>query len=255
MPTFAAAVEAAIAIHAAGWRTGGKNEQQWRASLGTYVLPQLGRTPVDQITTADMLAVLVPIWSAKPVTARRVRQCIQAMMRWAIAEGYRDDNPAGEAIAAALPKNGGRQEHHRALPHAEVGAALAQVRAAEGWPTPKLALEFLTLTASRSGEMRGAHWDEIDRASATWTVPAARMKAGLAHRVPLAGRAIEVLDVGRELSDASGLVFSSVRGHVMSENTLSKLLRELGIAAVPQRHAIQLPGLGRRMHGHAPGGA
>ena len=95
-----------IAIHAAGWRDGGKNEQQWRASLGTYVLPRLGRLRIDQITTAEVLAVLVPIWHAKPETARRVRQRIRAIMRWAIAEGYRDDDPAGEAIGAALPRNG-----------------------------------------------------------------------------------------------------------------------------------------------------
>ena len=233
VPTFAAAVEAVIAIHAAGWRDGGKNEQQWRASLGTYVLPQLGRTPIDRITTAEVLAVLVPIWSAKPETARRVRRRIRAVMRWAIAEGYRDDDPAGEAIGAALPRNGGPPTHHRALPHAEVGAALAQARAAEGWPAPKLALEFLTLTASRSGEVRGAHWDEIDRASATWTVPAARMKAGRPHRVPLSERALAVLDAARDLSDGSGLVFPSVRGLQLPDSALSKLLRDLDVPAVP----------------------
>ena len=232
VPTFAAAAEAVIAIHAPGWRDG-KNEKQWRASLGTYVLPQLGRMRIDQITTAEVLAVLVPIWHTKPVTARRVRQRIRTVMRWAIAEGYRDDDPAGDAIGAALPRQGGLPAHHRALPHAEVGAALAQVRAAEAWPTAKLALEFLTLTACRSGEVRGAHWDEIDRASATWTVPAARMKTGRPHRVPLSGRALAVLDAAQELSDGSGRVFPSVLGRMISDNTLSKVLRTLGIAAVP----------------------
>ena len=233
VPTFAAAVETVIAIHAAGWRDGGKNEKQWRASLGTYVLPQLGRTPIDKISTAEVLAVLVPIWSAKPETARRVRQRIRAVMRWAIAEGFRDDDPAGEAIGAALPRNGRLPAHHRALPHAAVGAALARVRASEAWPTTKLALEFLTLTASRSGEVRGAHWDEIDRPSATWTVPAARMKAGRPHRVPLSERALAVLDAAQDFADGSGLCFPSVWGRVMSDNTLSKLLRELGVPAVP----------------------
>ncbi|MCY3887965.1 MAG: tyrosine-type recombinase/integrase [Chloroflexi bacterium] len=233
VPTLAAAVDAVIAIHAAGWRDDSKNGKQWRASLGTYVLPQLGRKPVDQVTSADVLAVLVPIWSAKPETARRVRQRIQAVMRWAIAEGYRDDNPAGEAIAAALPKNGRRQEHHRALPHAQVGAALARVRASEASPTTKFALEFLTLTACRSGEVRGARWEEFDRASAIWTVPGARMKAGREHRVPLSQRALEVLDGAREYADGSGLVFPSTRGGALSVNALSTLLRDLGIAAVP----------------------
>ncbi len=233
VPAFAAAVDAVIAIHAAGWRDGGKNEKQWRASLGTYVLPQLGRKRIDQITTADVLAVLVPIWSAKPETARRVRQRIRAVMRWAIAEGHREDNPAGEALGAALPKNGGQQAHHRALPHAEVGAALTAVRASAAAPTTKLALEFLTLTASRSGEVRGARWEEIDRESATWTIPGSRMKAGRAHRVPLSSHALAVLDAAQELADGSGLVFPSVQGRVLSDNTLSKLLRDLGIPAVP----------------------
>ena len=233
VPTFAAAAEAVIAIHAAGWRDGGRSEEHWQRSLRTYVLPTLGGKPVDKITTADVLAVLVPIWSAKPETARRVRQRIGAIMRWAIAEGYRDDNPAGEALGAALPKNGGPRNHHRALPHADVGAALARVRASEAWPTTKLALEFLTVTACRSGEVRGARWEEVDGETATWTVPGTRMKAGREHRVPLSGRALEVLDAARELSDGSGLVFPSVRGVQLSDNTLSKLLRELGIPAVP----------------------
>ncbi|MCY3887046.1 MAG: tyrosine-type recombinase/integrase [Chloroflexi bacterium] len=233
VPTFAGAVDSVLAIRAAGWKDGGKSEKQWRASLRDYAMPKLGRTPVDRITTADVLAVLVPIWSTKRETAKRVRQRISAVMLWAIAEGYRDDNPAGEAIGAALPKNSGRQEHHRALPHAEVGAALATVRASEAWPATKLAFEFLVLTACRSGEVRGALWEEIDDQTATWTIPAARMKASLAHRVPLSARALAILDAARELANGSGLVFPSVRGSELSDNTLSKLLRELGIPAVP----------------------
>ena len=233
LPTFAAAVDRVIAIHAASWRDGGRSEKQWRASLRDYAMPRLGRMPVDTITTADVLAVLVPVWSAKPETARRVRQRIGAVMRWAVAEGYRDDNPAGEAIGAALPKNGGRQAHRQALPYPEVGSTISKVRASQAWPATKLALEFLTLTACRSGEVRGARWEEIDADSATWTVPASRMKAGLAHRVPLSERALEILDAARELSDGSGLVFPSVRGLQLSDSTLSKLLRDLGVPAVP----------------------
>ena len=233
VPTFAAAADAVIAIHAAGWRDGGRSKEHWHRSLGTYALPTLGGKPVDKITTADVLAVLVPIWSAKPETARRVRQRIGAVMRWAVAEGYREDNPAGDAIGAALPKNGGHQEHHRALPHAAVGAALARVQASQAWPTTKLALEFLTLTACRSGEVRGARWEEVDVETATWTVPAGRMKAGREHRVPLSSPALAILEAAREHADGSGLVFPSPRGRMLSDNTLSKLLRDLGIPAVP----------------------
>ena len=155
VPTFEQALEEVLAIHRGSWRDGGKSEQQWRASLRDYAIPQLGRRPVDAITTADVIAVLTPIWNEKRVTAQRVRQRIGAIMRWAIAQGYRGDNPAGEALAAVLPRNNGARAHHRALPHGEVAAALARVRASEAWPATKLAFEFLVLSACRSGEVQG----------------------------------------------------------------------------------------------------
>ena len=197
MPTFEQALEEVLAIHRGSWRDGGKSEQQWRASLRDYAIPQLGRRPVDAITTGDVMAVLTPIWNEKRVTAQRVRQRIGAIMRWAIAQGYRGDNPAGEALAAVLPRNGVARRHQRALPHGDVAAALARVHASEAWPATKLAFEFLVLTACCSGEVRGARWEEIDFETATWTVPASRTKAGREHRVPLSGRALEVLDGAR----------------------------------------------------------
>ena len=172
VPTFAEAIEKVIAIHRASWRSGGGSEAQWRSSLRDYAMPRLGRKYVDEITTADVLGCLVPIWSAKSETARRVRQRIGAVMQWAVAKGYREDNPAGDAIAAALPKNGGKRNHFRAIPHHEVAAALATVGSSGAWPGTKLAFEFLVLTAARSGEIRKARWEEIDFEAATWTVPA-----------------------------------------------------------------------------------
>ena len=231
IPTFEQAVEMVIAIHEPNWRAGARSAEIWRSSLRTYAMPRLGRKPVNKITTSDVLAVLVPIWSTKRETARRVRQRIGAIMKWSVAEGYRDDNPAGDAIGAALPKNGTHREHQRALPHAEVGATLHKVRESNAWPATKLAFEFLVLTASRSGEVRGARWDEID--GDTWTVPGDRMKAGRPHRVPLSRQALKVLDEARDLADGSGLVFPSARGKVLSDMTISKLIRELGIPAVP----------------------
>ena len=233
VPTFAQAVEKVIAIHEPTWRDGARSAEIWRSSLSAYAMPRLGRKPVNQITTADVLAVLVPIWSTKRETARRVRQRIGAIMKWAVAEGYREDNPAGDAIGAALPKNTTPQKHQRALPHDEVGAALRKVRGSKAWPTTKLAFEFLVLTAARSGEVRGARWEEIDLEGRTWTVPADRIKAGREHRVPLSRRALEVLAEVRKIADGSGLVFPSPRGKVLSDMTLSKLIRELGIQAVP----------------------
>ena len=106
-------------------------------------MPKLGGRPVDRITTADVMAVLLPIWNGKRVTARRVRQRIGAVMRWAVAQGYREDNPAGEAIGAAPPKNGVRPQHLAARPYAEVAGALEQVRRSGASPGTVLAFEFL----------------------------------------------------------------------------------------------------------------
>ncbi|MDE0375058.1 MAG: tyrosine-type recombinase/integrase [bacterium] len=233
VPTFSQAADKVIAVHAAGWKPGGKSERQWRSSLATYVYPRLGRIPVDRVTTADVMACLVPIWHTRPETARRIRQRIGAVMRWAIAQGYRADNPAGDAITAALPANTGRRRHHRALPHADVAASVATVRASAAYPTTVLAFEFLVLTACRSGEVRGALWDEIDLDTATWTIPAARMKSARPHRVPLPPRALHLLAAAEKYRDRSGLVFPSATGRELSDATLSKLLRENGIPAVP----------------------
>ena len=233
VPTFAEASEAVIKIHAESWKDGARSAEIWRSRLRDYVMPRLGRKPVNKVTTSDVLGVLVPIWSSKRETAKRVRQLIGAIMKWAVAQGYRDDNPAGDAIGAALPRGGDTgREHYRALPHAEVGEAVRKVRESGAWPATKLAFEFLVLTAARSGEVRGARWDEID--GATWTIPGERMKTGRPHRVPLSPRALEVLAGARELADGSGLVFPSVRrGKMLSDMTLSKLVKQLGISAVP----------------------
>lgn len=231
-PLFEAAAERVIAMHAAGWKDGGKSAAQWQASLRDYALPRLGKLRVDAITTADVLAVLEPVWNDKRETARRVKQRISRIMQWAIAEGHRGDDPAGPALGAALPANGHQRKHQTALPHAEVAAAIRKVRASGAYPTTKLALEFLTLTAARSGECRGARREEIDLDVATWTVPADRMKSKREHAVPLSGRALEVLAETRQYADTSGLVFPSPTGRVLSDNTLSKLLRELGIPCV-----------------------
>ena len=233
IPTFETATATVIAMHAETWKDGGKSERQWQASLAAYAFPTIGRKSVAIITTADVLATLMPIWNTKRETARRVRQRIGAVMKWAIAEGHRADNPAGDAIGAALPRNGVHKAHHKALPYDRVGAALVSVRASKAWAGTKGAFEFLVLTAARSGEVRGARWEEIDMDAATWTVPASRMKAKRDHRVPLSARALDVLREAGELRDGSGLVFPSMTGKLMSDMTLSKLLKGLGIEAVP----------------------
>ena len=114
IPTFETAADVVIELHAGTWRDGGKTERQWRASLAAYAFPTIGRKSVATITTADVLAALMPIWNTKRETARRVRQRIGAVMQWAIAEGHRGDNPAGDALKAALPKNGNHRKHFHA---------------------------------------------------------------------------------------------------------------------------------------------
>ena len=233
VPTFAKAAEIVLAIHAVNWKPGSRSEHTWRTSLRDYALPRLGTMRVDAVTTADVMAVLLPIWSTKRETARRLRNRIGAVMKWAVAQGYRIDNPAGDAISAALPKTGVRIEHRKALPYAEVGAALRGVRDSGAYRGLVLAFEFLVLTAARSGEVRGARWTEIDTDAAVWTVPGERMKAGREHRVPLSDRALAVLDEARQLTDSAALVFPSATGRIPSQTGMAKLLRKVGIDAVP----------------------
>ena len=227
IPTFRQAADAVIRFHRESWR-GTKSECQWRQSLERHAFPVIGDKRVDAITTSHVLGALVPIWTEKHETAKRVHQRIGVVMRWAIAQGHRLDDPA-HAATAVLPRNGNtRPVHHAALPHAEVGDALKRVRAS-GAPSATLCLEFLILTAARSGEARGATWDEIDSESATWTIPGARMKAGYPHKIPLSGRALAILAEARALSDGPLLFPSSRQGKLVDGRTLGRTLQGAGI--------------------------
>ena len=232
-PTFAEAAEKVIAMHRPTWREGGRSEFQWCRSLATYVYPHIGRKPLHAIDAADIMAVLLPIWTSKHETAKRVRHRVSAVMKWAIAQGYRVDNPAGEALGAALPKVDASRTHFRALPYDQAGAALAKIREGDGNLSATLAFEFMVLCAVRSGEARHARWDDIDLASSTWTIPAERMKAGRVHRVPLTGRVLAVLEEAAAIREG-GLVFPSPRRDTpLSSATLGRLLGDCGVDAVP----------------------
>ena len=235
VPTFAEAVETVIAIHSPSWRSRGKYEANWRATLRNYALPRIGRKPVSAITTADVMGVLLAddFWNSKRVTAQRVRQRIGAVMKWAVAQGYREDNPAGDAISAALPRNGTRVRHQRALPHRRVGAALDRIRSSGANTTTKLALEMLVLTACRSGEVRRARWPEFDLKSKIWTIPEERTKSGREHRVPLSSGALKVLEQAKAHGAGTDLVFPGLRGRRLGDATLSLLLRRLEMPCVP----------------------
>ena len=239
--TFEEAARKVHALHLPTWRNA-KHGAQFLATLETYTFPRIGRTKVGEVTTADVLAVLSPIWTEKPETAARVRQRIGTVMKWAVAQGWRQDNPA-QSIAEALPKRDkSKQEHRKALGYAEVANCIAAVQASGAGRSSKLAFEFLVLTATRSGEARGALWSEIDLGSpatpatpatpAVWTIPASRMKAKRDHRVPLSARALEILRVAKGLGDGAGLVFPGTKtGKPLSDMTLSKLVKELGFDA------------------------
>ena len=230
-PTFAEAAAIVVEQKRSGWRNP-KHAQDWPASLERFVFPRFGQRPVSEVTSADVLGVLAPIWHEKPETARRVRHRIGAVMQWAVAMEYRPDNPC-DRVAATLGRQRRVVRHMRALPHVEVAEAVATIRASGATTAAKLGFEFLVLTAARSGEVRLARWDEIDLDAEVWTLPAERMKANREHRVPLSCRAAEILRAARALRNGGNLVFPSPRGKPLSDMTLSKLLKEQGVQAVP----------------------
>ena len=233
VPTFSEAAEQVIQVYRVGWKKGGRTEQRWRSTLETYAYPRLGAKPVDRITTADVMHVLQPIWHTKNPTAQNVKREISTVMCWAIAEGYRPDNPAGDAITAALPKHTGGRKHFRALPHKEVAAALDKARRSGAYPTSILLLEYQILTVVRPTEARLARWSEIDLETATWTIPAERMKKQREHRVPLSPRAIAVLREARRYANGNGLVFVGARGGQIGKGSVGLILHREGLDCVP----------------------
>ena len=230
-PTFS---EAARRVHEANkprWRNG-SHTRAWIQTLERHAFPEIGDRPIDAITHSDVLAVLTPIWSTLPETARRVRQRMRTIFRWAMANELIELNPAGEAIDGALPSMPKVKAHLRALPYREVGVALRTVDASQTSHASKCCLKFLVLTAARSGEARGATWDEVDFECATWTILGSRMKAGVEHRVPLSDQALGTLQLAQELEDGSGLCFPSPLrpGRILSDVTLTKVLRVNGFS-------------------------
>ena len=230
VPTFAEAARKVYELRRPGWRNA-KHAQQWIGTLEDFVFPKLGDRGVDEISTEDVITVLGPIWHSKPTTAKRVRQRISAVLAWAVAQGLRSDNPA-DAVKAVLARQSNGSTAQRSLPYADVAGAIATVQASQAAPVLKLAFEFLVLTAARAGEVRFATWSEFDLEATIWTVPASRMKAGREHRVPLSGRAVEILTEARALRSRYGnLVFPSRGGRPLTERCFVQALSRLGIDA------------------------
>ena len=232
IPTFAEAASRVLEQKQAGWRNR-KHAREWLSSLRRVVFPRIGKVPVSEVTSADVLEILTPIWHRKAETARRVRLRLRAVLEWAVAMEYRVDNPC-DRIGPVLGIQQHVAQHMRALPHREVAAAIGAVRGSTALEAAKLAFEFLVLTAAKWSEVRWAEWEEINRSGKVWTVPARRMKVNRQHRVPLCGRALEILEAAEALGEGTGpLVFTYEDGKPLDDKQLRWLLRELGIAAVP----------------------
>jgi integrase len=229
VPTFSEASAAVIALRKPTWKNW-KHGAQWVRTLNQYVVPTIGDMPVDEITAADVLDVLEPIWTEKPETASRVRQRMETVMDWCVGHGHRQDNPAGRHILKILPSTKRMKAHHKALSHADVPATLRKVGLSTCYPLTKLAFRLLVLTATRSGEVRNTDWSEIDWESATWTIPGERMKAGKEHRIPLSDKAMDTLRDAWGISGPDGLLFPAPRtGKALSDMALTQLLRRLDI--------------------------
>lgn len=224
--TFRHVAEAHIAANEGSWRNS-KHRQQWRNTLATYVYPVIGDLPVADIGTAHVLQIVEPIWQDKPETASRVRGRIETVLDAAKARGYREgENPARWRghIAQILPARAKLSRgHHKAMPYAEMPEFMRALRAREAMAA--LALEFVILTATRTSEVLGATWGEVDLDKAIWTIPAVRMKAGKEHRVPLPPRAIEILETTKVLD--KNWLFPADRGGKLSGMAMSMLLRRM----------------------------
>lgn len=224
--TFKAVAEAHIGANEASWRND-KHRQQWRNTLASYVYPVMGDLPIADIATAHVLKILEPIWRDKPETASRIRGRIETILDAAKARGYREgENPARWRghVAQILPARARLSRgHHKAMPYEAIPAFMANLREREAMAA--LALEFVILTATRTGEVLGATWAEVDLQKAIWTVPASRMKAGKEHRIPLSPRAIEILEVVKPLGKAS--LFPADKGGKLSTMAMSMLLRRM----------------------------
>lgn len=225
--TFDQCAAAYLKAHSSSWRNP-KHAAQWSSTLATYATPVIGALPVDAIDTELVVKVLAPIWTTKTETATRLRGRIESVLDWATVSKFRHgDNPArwhGHLdFLLANPNKVAPVKNPPALPWLHMAAFMADLRRKEG--VSARALEFTILTAARSGETRGAGWHEVNLAQRLWTVPAARMKAGREHRVPLSDAAIALL---RGLPDQDGLLFPGQKRQPLSDMSLSAVLRRMG---------------------------
>ena len=226
IPTFKEAAVLVHEEHKAAWKNG-KHQAQWLSTLKSYAYPTLGDLLVSEIDGPIIRDVLAKIWLTKPETARRVRQRIGTVLDWAFAKGYRASEAPMRSLSKGLPRQPKKDGHFAAMSFAEVPAFLQILRRRESMG--RLALEALILTAARSGEIRMARWPELDLESGLWSIPAARMKMGRSHIVPLSPQAVDVFKRAAKLrTPATDLVFYGTKAKKpLSDMTLLKILRDM----------------------------
>jgi len=232
VPTFETMAKTVHAAHVTTWRNA-KHRDQWLTTLEGYTYPVIGNLPVNRIGTGDILKILLPIWTTKPETARRVMQRLRTVLDHATAAGYRSGENPCRIAAIGLPRHTKTVKHFTALPYTELPVFIVGLKAAPITEVVRLALEFLILTAARSGEVRGATRDEFALNTKLWTIPPERMKAEREHVVPLSPRAVEIIEAAHKLAHGSPLMFPSVRskGKPLSDMALTMVLRRLGTDA------------------------
>ena len=235
--TFKEVATSYVAFQEAAWKNP-KHRKQWTSTLEAYAYPVIGQLSVDAITEHHVIAVLEPIWTTKTETASRLRGRIESILDWARVRGHREgENPARWKghLDKVFPAQGQIQQvrHFKAMSAADTPRFVARLSLESG--ISALALRFLILTAARSGEVRGAEWEEFDFDQAIWTIPASRMKARRQHRVPLSDPALVLLKEAqaRPLPSKTSLVFSNIKGGLLSDMSLTAVMRRMGEDAVP----------------------
>ncbi|AYC99574.1 site-specific integrase [Neorhizobium sp. NCHU2750] len=233
IPTFEVVARQYHSQISAGFRSQ-KHNDQWIYTLEKYVFPIIGKENLATLTPAKFASCLKPIWLAKPETARRVKERCAAVIRWALAHQYLTSDPIAN-VKALLPRQPTRRErvcHFPALPWRAIPGFIGGTLRSGGDDIHQNMLELVILTACRSGEIRRMQWDEIDFHERTFTIPASRMKAKVAHRVPLTPRVLQILENERNKSALrQGLVFKSRTGAAVTDMALTKILRASRVAS------------------------
>ena len=261
IPTFADAARAVYALNLDEWGDG--TAKRWLRRLELHTFPTLGKRNVAEITRSDLAELLSPLRTENHETARKVRQALAKVFRWARAHDYRVDDPADDALGELVKKVKHVPEHHRALPYCEVGAAIRKVQFGYAMRVTALAFEFLILTAARTSEVRGMTWSEVDMENAVWEIPAERMKGKRAHRVPLSDQAMTILRQVRWIPDPDadddtifnllevndGHLFRMPTGKPLSENALLDRCEKDNIGATPHGFRTSFRGWAKAEYG------